>query len=152
MFRALLVFAFAVFPPFLFSAYCRSLLAQASQIELSNGALEAMTIEDRIVSSEDLRRLQALIRLCRSITGIGFLCQQSRCTSSCSRACTPSLRESAMSSPTGQNGSVNGVPILLLLGLIGGSPARASFGPSRWFTPKSSARAGSGKGGGCRLS
>jgi len=64
MFCAIVVLVFAVSAPLLFVAYCRSLLARASQIELSESVLKAMTIEGRTVSSEDLGRLQALIRLC----------------------------------------------------------------------------------------
>jgi hypothetical protein len=64
MFRALVVLAFLVFPPLLFVAYCRSLLARASATEVSEAALKAMVTQDGVTSSEDFRSLRALVRLC----------------------------------------------------------------------------------------
>jgi len=64
MFRAVVVFAFVMFPPLLFLAYCRSLVARASAIELSEAALKAIVTEVGVTSSEDFRSLRALVRLC----------------------------------------------------------------------------------------
>lgn len=64
MFRAFVGFTLAALPPLLFVAYCRSLLAQACETELSAAVLKAIATESGSVSAEDFHRLQALVGLC----------------------------------------------------------------------------------------
>lgn len=64
MFCAFLGLTLAAFPPLLFAAYCRSLLVQASEIELSADVLKAIAAESASASAEDFHRLQALVGLC----------------------------------------------------------------------------------------
>ena len=54
----------AALPPLLFAAYCRSLLRQASETELSTAALNAIVAESASVSAEDFHWLRALVGLC----------------------------------------------------------------------------------------
>lgn len=55
----------AALPPLLFVAYCRSLLQQASNTELSTAALNAIAAGSASVSAEDFYRLRAPLGLCR---------------------------------------------------------------------------------------
>ena len=64
MFRAFVWFILTALPPLLFVAYCRSLLRQASNAELSTAGLNAIAAESAGVSAEDFRRLRALLGLC----------------------------------------------------------------------------------------
>jgi hypothetical protein len=54
----------AALPPLLFVTYCRSLLRQASNTELSTAALNAIAAGSASVSAEDFYRLRALLGLC----------------------------------------------------------------------------------------
>jgi len=64
MFRALVVFTFAVSPPLLYVAYCRSLLARTSAIELSEHARRVTGIQGKIGPACEFARLRALAKLC----------------------------------------------------------------------------------------
>lgn len=64
MFPAFVGFTLATLPPLLFVAYCRSLLAQASEVELSATVLKAIATESGSISVEDFCRLKALVGLC----------------------------------------------------------------------------------------
>jgi hypothetical protein len=64
MVRAFVGFTLAVLPLLLFVAYCRSLLHQASNAELSTAALNAIAAESARISGEDFHRLRALVVLC----------------------------------------------------------------------------------------
>jgi hypothetical protein len=64
MFRVFVGFTLAALPPLLFVAYCRSMLRQASDTELSTAALNAIAAELGRVSAEDFHRLRALLGLC----------------------------------------------------------------------------------------
>ena len=64
MFRVFVGFTLVVLPLLLFVAYCRSLILQASQIELSAAVLKAITSKSGSVSAKDFHRLHALVGLC----------------------------------------------------------------------------------------
>jgi hypothetical protein len=64
MFRTFVVLTLAMLPPLLFVAYCRSLLAQASDIELSAAVVKAIATESGSISAEDFYRLKGLAGLC----------------------------------------------------------------------------------------
>jgi hypothetical protein len=64
MFRAFVGFTLTALPPLLFVAYCRSILRQASDTELSTEVLKAMAGESTSVSAEDFHLLRALLGLC----------------------------------------------------------------------------------------
>lgn len=64
MFCAFVGFTVAALPPLLFVAYCRSLLRQVSDAELSTAALNAIAAESESVSAEDFHRLRTLLGLC----------------------------------------------------------------------------------------
>jgi len=51
-------------PPVLFVGYCRSLLVEASEAELSEAAQRAIAAESGTISAEDFKRLPALARSC----------------------------------------------------------------------------------------
>jgi hypothetical protein len=59
----ILVFSIAFMVQF-FVAYCRSLLASSSGVELSPQAHEVTGIDDHHVTGEDFQRLMPLVRLC----------------------------------------------------------------------------------------
>ncbi len=67
MFRAFVVFAFTVSPSLLFVAYCRSLLAHTSAVELSEHARRVTGIQDKIGPACEFARLRALAKLCPAI-------------------------------------------------------------------------------------
>src|SRR5579875_1060801 len=64
MIRAIVLLPLALLSMSLFVAYCRWWLAQASRNELTKNVSDSMTMGNGVPSSEDLTRLQALVRLC----------------------------------------------------------------------------------------
>ncbi|MGH9739362.1 MAG: hypothetical protein ACRD4X_12380 [Candidatus Acidiferrales bacterium] len=64
MLRASVGLILVSIPPVLFVAYCRSLLAQASETTLSAAGQEAIAAESEAISAKDFRGLHALARLC----------------------------------------------------------------------------------------
>ncbi len=64
MIAALILVASTVFLVQFFVAYCRSLLAKSSAMELSPEAHQVTGIEDHMVHRNDFRRLLQLVNLC----------------------------------------------------------------------------------------
>jgi hypothetical protein len=64
MLRAFVGLILVSLPPVLFVAYCRSLLAQASEAKLSEVARKAIAAASGTISAEDFQRLLAMARLC----------------------------------------------------------------------------------------
>jgi hypothetical protein len=66
MLRAFVGLILVSLPPLLFVAYCRSLLAQASEVKLRAAAQEAIAAASGTISAKDFQGLKALVRLCPS--------------------------------------------------------------------------------------
>ncbi len=64
MIGALVVLIAAVTALVLLVAYCRTLVASSSSVELSEHARRAMGVEEGITSADEFDRLQALTQLC----------------------------------------------------------------------------------------
>ncbi len=64
MFHAFVGLILASLLAVLFLAYCRSLLAEASDAKLSEAAQKAIAAESGTISAKDFQRLRALARLC----------------------------------------------------------------------------------------
>jgi hypothetical protein len=64
MIAALAVLTAVVTPLLLFVAYCRSLLASTSSVELSEHARSVTGIQDGIAPADEFARLRALAELC----------------------------------------------------------------------------------------
>jgi hypothetical protein len=64
MLRAFVGLILVSLPPVLFVAYCRSLLVEGSEAELSEAAHKAIAAESATISAKDFERLLALARLC----------------------------------------------------------------------------------------